>query len=104
MMATDPTVRPAMAKDDGHLLGPGATDARPSAVTARLGLSPRCPYRPPWWRWERAGRLAAGGRRERWDDPWVARARRLLVTMGREGGWSERRGDGADPAALGAHR
>ena len=49
----------------------------------KIGLDPAVtdclatnPYRPPDWRWHRAGQLLAPrSRRRRWDDAWVVRAR-----------------------------
>ena len=64
--------------------GPG--DIAPTGPTDRslTDLMPGCPSRPPDWRWRRAVLRALGeDRRRRWDDDWVARARRSLASPGR---------------------
>lgn len=54
-------------------------DARLTSNPTSLELSPRCPFRPPWWRWARAGDVHCGT----WDDQWVGRARRFRQYPGR---------------------
>jgi len=63
-------------------------------------LLPGCPLRPVDWRWERAGELLEPGvRRRRWDDAWVARARRFRAALARPVGMPvDTRVTRADPA------
>jgi hypothetical protein len=66
------------------------------AARSLTDLLPGCPSRPPDWRWRRAVLLARGeDRRRKWDDDWVARARRSLASPGRAD---------TDPAVSGARR
>jgi hypothetical protein len=45
------------------------------------------PFRPPDWRWHRAGQfIEARARRRREDDDWVVRARRFRADLARAGG------------------
>jgi hypothetical protein len=82
-------------------------------LAPRTDLLPGSPCRPPDWRWERAVQLARrDDRRRHWDDDWVARARRVLAALGRDGDHLadarpvRRRNSGVqgDPSVLGAHR
>lgn len=57
------------------------TDTRPASDLTSPELSPRCPCRPHRWRWERAGFLNEGARRERWEDTWVRRAHRYRQAL-----------------------
>jgi hypothetical protein len=89
---------------DATIDGFGGLASTTPAAGSWTDLLPGCPSRPLDWRWQRAVRLARGeDRRRRWDDDWVARARRLLASPGRAGGAAGRdRRAGADPAVSGA--